>query len=166
MTWLTLIAMMTVQAEDRLVWPMPEGFKVGHQQTSANGSEIEERVPSGETVEDWTRMATRLVFPGTVAGSAFNTAMAQRWQTACPGAVATPSETGPRGADIRIDCPRNPGTGKPETMFQRVLPVPGKAYILQVAFRSMPTPEQARWAKAELDRATLCSASSTESPCR
>lgn len=166
MIWLTLIAMTAVQAEDRLVWPMPEGFKVGHQQTAANGSEIEERIPNGETVEDWTRMATRLVFPGAMDGTAFNNAMAQRWQSACPGATATPSEKGPRGADIRIDCPRNPATGKPEVMFQRVIPVPGKAYILQVAFRAVPSAAQAGWAKAELDRATLCSAAATESPCR
>lgn len=163
---LALIALFTMQAEDKLVWPMAEGFTTAFQKGSPDGSDIEERVAKGETVEAWSRMITRITFPAPVDPMLFSTRMAERWQQACTGAVASTPSTGPRGVDVRIDCPRNPSTGKPETMFQRVVPASGKLYILQVAFRSVPSAEQANWAKAELDRATLCRAGSVENACR
>ncbi|WP_294251677.1 hypothetical protein [uncultured Sphingomonas sp.] len=163
---LALIALVTLQADDTLAWPMAEGFTTAFHEESPNGSAIEERVAKGETVEAWTRMITRITFPAPVDPMLFSTRMAERWQQACPGAVASPASRGPRGVDVRIDCPRNPTTGQAETMFQRVVPASGKLYILQVAFRSVPTDVQASWAKAELDRATLCRAGAVETACR
>lgn len=163
---LALVALLALQAEEKLVWPMADGFATAFQQTAPNGSAIEERVAKGETVEAWSRMLTRITFPAPIDPTLFSTRMAERWQQSCAGAVASTPATGPQGVDMRIDCPRNPATGKPETMFQRVMPATGKLYILQVAFRSVPTTEQAAWAKAELDRATLCAAASADARCR
>jgi len=163
---LALIAMVALQAEEKLVWPMADSFATAYQQSTPDGAEIEERVAKGETVEAWSRMLTRITFPGAVDPALFSTRMAERWQQSCTGAVASAPTAGKRGVDIRIDCPRNPNTGKPETMFQRVVPASGKLYILQVAFRSVPTAEQVAWAKAELDRATLCNAASYDEACR
>lgn len=163
---LALIAILALQAEEKLVWPMADGFVTTYQQETPDGAAIEERVAKGETVEAWSRMLTRITFPQAIDPMLFSSRMAQGWQGSCAGAVASTPVSGPRGVDMRIDCPRNAKTGKPETMFQRVVPATGKLYILQVAFRSVPTAEQARWANSELDRATLCSAASAEKSCR
>jgi len=51
-------------------------------------------------------------------------------------------------------------------MFQRTVAGEGRLYVLQVAFRAMPSAKQAEWARAELDRATLCRKGPTEPACR
>jgi hypothetical protein len=164
LAWLTLVTLIGAQEGERLVWPAAHGFVVGHHQETPQAS-IEEQVPKGETVENWTRMITR-ISRGPIDPMQFAVRMAASWRQACTGAKASDPVAGPRGVDIRIDCPRNPQTGKPETMFQRTVAGGGRLYILQVAFRSVPGAEQAAWARAQLDRATLCRADSKEATCR
>lgn len=164
LTWLMIAMLPAAQESERLVWPVAQGFVVAHHQETAQVS-IEEQVPKGETVENWTRMITQLR-RGPVDPMQFAIGMASSWRQACTGAKASDPVAGPRGVDIRIDCPRNPQTGKPETMFQRTVAGEGRLYILQVAFRSTPDAKQAVWAKAQLDRATLCRAESKEAACR
>ncbi|UIJ46146.1 hypothetical protein LZK98_04125 [Sphingomonas cannabina] len=158
-------ALLGAQAGERLVWPKADGFVVAHQQDNGRTS-IEEQVPKGETVEQWTRMITTLTFAGPLDPAGFADRMAGLWSQSCPGAKAGAPVSGARGVDIRIDCPLNPQTGKPETMFQRSVAGESKLYVLQVAFRLTPTKDQAAWAMAQLDRATLCRLDSVEAACR
>jgi hypothetical protein len=162
--WLVVAMLPGAQESERLVWPVARGFVVAHHQEMAQAS-IEEQVPKGETVENWTRMITR-IRRGPSDPMQFAIGMASSWRQACAGAKAGDPVAGPRGVDIRIDCPRNPQTGKPETMFQRTVAGEGRLYVLQVAFRSKPSAGQAAWAQAQLDRATLCRAKSKEAACR
>ncbi|MBV8238508.1 MAG: hypothetical protein JO221_07035 [Sphingomonas sp.] len=152
------------RADERLVWPPADGFVVAHEQKTAKG-DIEERVARGETAERWTRMITTISFPEPIDPAVYANRMADLWRQSCPGAKATAAVSGARGVDIRIDCPLNTQTGKPETMFQRTIAGNGKLYVLQVAFRSTPTAAQGAWAKAQLDRAILCRADSKEANC-
>ncbi len=58
--WIFAAAMaLMLQAGEWVGLPPVEGFVVGYQQTAGPQS-IEERVPRGETVQDWSRMITTL----------------------------------------------------------------------------------------------------------
>lgn len=161
-----IAALFGVQAAERLVWPTAQGFVVGYTQQTPNGQVIEEQVPAGETVQAWTRMITRITLPAPIDPGTFAQRMGDMWRRSCPGATVGTPATGPKGVDIRVDCPRNPDTGKPETMVQRTIAGDGRLYVLQVAFRSAPSAAEIGWARAQLDRASLCRAGSTERACR
>jgi hypothetical protein len=66
----------------------------------------------------------------------------------------------------RLDCPRNPGTGKPETFVYRLYQGNGRLHFLQIAFRHVPTPAEIAWANAQLAAATFCEAGSAVPTCR
>jgi hypothetical protein len=161
---LACAALLFAPASDRMVWPVADGFVVVHSQHTQRG-DIEERVPSGETVDNWTRMITLVTLPDPIDPMRYAQAMAKMWGDACPDAQAGAPVRSERGVDIRIDCPINPRTGKPETMFQRTVAGDGKLYVLQIAFRSPPDAAQASWAMAQLDAATLCDDESDAPAC-
>lgn len=151
-----------------LVWPRAEGFVTGNQQSAANGS-IEEQVPAGETVNDWSRMITTIGIPGDQPPEIFTDNLAAGWKQACPGGTATSQIA---LADFRVsiesrmDCPLNPQTGKPETMFMRSFQGDHMLYVLQVAFRHVPSAAESEWAQAQLNAAVLCTAKSPKPVCK
>jgi hypothetical protein len=155
-------------AEERLAVAMTKGFVIGHKQTAQSGS-IEERVPRGETVQKWSRMITIL----KINTSASTASYAANFETvvtrACPGTTVARG-TGPAGqggVDGRMDCPRNPSTGRPETFFFRVFGGNGNAiHMIQVAFRHMPNAKEADWARAQIAGAVLCTARSSQPACK
>ncbi len=155
-------------AEEWLVWPHAEGFVVGHKETAVEGS-IEEQVPAGETVENWSRMITSMRFPGAPATEQFTDDLAAGWKKACPGSRSVSQIV---LADFRVtvearmDCPRNPQTGKPETMFMRSIPGDDALYVLQIAFRHAPDAAEVRWAEAQLAAAVMCTAKSPRPACK
>lgn len=159
---------LSAPADEWLVWPHAEGFIVGHQETAANGS-IEEQVPAGETVDDWSRMITRIEIPGDQAAEQFTDNLAARWEHSCPGgqSVSQIALADFRvSIEARMDCPRNPATGKPETMFMRSFRAQHRLYVLQVAFRHAPDAAERAWAEAQLTGATLCDAKSPKPVCK
>jgi hypothetical protein len=123
--------------------PMPAGFKVGFTQ-AGGGQTIEERVPARESVDAWTRMITIQRFAGLAAIGPHRLLerLAALMIQACPGAKADPIADGgsAAGADasLRVDCPRNPATGKPETMFARGFRGEADVHLVQYAYRSVP----------------------------
>lgn len=152
-----------------LVWPRAEGFVTGNQQSAANGS-IEEQVPAGETVDDWSRMITDMRINGDQRAKQFTDTLKAGWKNACPGGrtvsdiFITPDFGG--YVDARMDCPLNPQTGKPETMFMRVFNGEHGLYVLQVAFRHVPSAAETEWAQAQLNAAVLCTAKSPRPVCK
>jgi len=155
-------------AEEWLVWPPADGFVVGHQETAANGS-IEEQVPAGQTVDDWSRMITTIQIAGDQTAEQFTDGLASGWKNSCPGGKATSQIV---LADFRVsiesrmDCPRNPATGKPETMFMRSFPGQHRLYVLQIAFRHVPDAAEVAWAETQLSAAVLCDARSPKAACK
>lgn len=151
-----------------LVWPHAEGFVVGSHQVAANGS-IEEQVPAGETVDDWSRIITSMEIPGDQSGEHFTDELAKGWKAACPGGKAVSQIV---LADFRVtiesrmDCPLNLGTGKPETMFMRIFPAQRRLFVLQVAFRHVPAAAEVTWAETQLSAAVLCDSHSPKAVCK
>lgn len=149
-------------ADERVVIAPTPGFVVGYT-AARDGQMIEERVPSGETVQDWTAMVTIQRFPqpaDNVDAVAFLELLRANWQRACPnaraGAATTVRIAQREGSALRADCPLNPATGKPETMFARAVIGAAYLHVVQVAYRSAPTAKQADWSTALLGSIRLC----------
>ncbi|WP_338503313.1 hypothetical protein V6R86_07415 [Sphingomonas kaistensis] len=132
--------------------PALPGFIVGYKAELGGGSLLEE-VPTGETVQKWTRMVTTQKFeniayrlsPDRMMGS-----LATNYMTTCVGGTAT--EVGRDGdfSTVRADCPKNPQTGLPETMLARAIADEGTLHVFQVAWRRVPTAADLAWGEAYL----------------
>ena len=143
------------------------GFKAGDRERS-----IREEVPQGETVQRWSRMITTQRFAGIAAriGAAdFARLMTRGVIGSCPGATSSaPAEltvSGRPAAQLRVDCPQVPATGKPETFV--LLVVLGEQDLLarQVAFRSVPNEDDLQWADAVLSGSVVCKTGDIDPPC-
>ena len=142
-------------------------------QNVGGGSLIVERIPPGETVQQWTRMVTTQRFAGTIARGG----SLEEWRQYMVGALANACQrarssepnrltVGGRPAiEFRGDCPLNPGTGQPETYFIRAIEGTADLHVAQVAFRRVPSAADAEWARAHLATVTLCHVNSTDSVC-
>jgi len=151
---------------------LPE-LVVGFKNVS-DGSLIVERIPPGETVEQWTRMVTTQRFAGTIArgGSLeeWHDYMASALANSCRNSRSSEPNrltvAGRPAIEFRGDCPLNPGTGQPETYFIRAIEGTADLHVAQVAFRRVPTAADAEWARAHLATVTLCRSGATEAVCR
>jgi hypothetical protein len=56
---------------------------------------------------------------------------------------------------MRVDCPLNPATGLPETFFAKAVPGAADMHVAQVAFRRVPSAQDATWAERYLAGVTL-----------
>ena len=128
------------------------GFHSAYQAENARQS-IEEFVPEGETVEDWSRMVTFQRFvapPKAITPSQLLERIAAGFQASCSTDKIAPVETfdlnGMPAAELRVDCPVNPATSKPETMFARAIADGSHLHVVQVAFRAIPTSADVDWA--------------------
>ena len=148
-------------AAERLTQRAEPGFHVAFARSQGPAS-IQGQVPGGESVQDWSRMITTQRFAGAIAVGLSPQTMLDRlaalWPSSCPGGGMTPFAL--RGGDAnavsaRFDCALLSGTGKPETMFFRAVAGATDLHIVQVAFRSVPTPEQVAWARAHLESVSL-----------
>lgn len=147
------------------------GFVEGHRVERPHGM-IVEWVPEGETVRDWTRIVTVQRFGEAATRTrprAVIAGMAEGLPASCPGGVAGAVETlrvsGRQAARFRADCPLNPVTGRPETLFALAIAGERDIHMLQVAFRHVPSADEARWAEALLASAVLCANTRVESVC-
>ena len=144
---LTVVAgLMLAQAAllpESLDAPTPPGFVVGHEQSNGAQS-IKESVPKGESVQDWSRMVTVQHFSGlaAVGPRVILDRLGQLMTQACPGATLSAVGDAPNGnhagGSLRVDCPSNSATVKPETMFARAIAGDTTLYLVQYAFRSVP----------------------------
>lgn len=161
----------TVTGDGYIVTPDLEGFTVGYQAGNAHTG-ITEEVPQGETVERWTRMVTTQRFAGLARKADVATyagAVIDGLAGGCPGARTTPVEvttvSGRPAARFRADCPRNPGTGLPETFWLLALAGPNDIHVKQVAFRRVPDAADVRWAEDFIAGTTWCAAGTRSSDC-
>jgi hypothetical protein len=149
--------------------PLP-GLVVGYR-AAQNGRSIVEWIPQGETVEVWTRMVTVQRFPDIGPrlrfwADTFGTGLSQ----SCPGAVvgrpAYSRTDGHQQVEFRVDCPRNPETGQPETFLLRAIAGASDLHSAQVAFRHVPSAQETDWARRQLASVTLCSRENASPICR
>ncbi len=158
-----------LQGENLLVSPPPD-FKSGYE-AKRPGMVMTEMVPKAETVQNWTEMVTTQVFfqLGGVRPDAYLRDMVEKWRVACPGSVAGPVERTTTNnypvATVQLRCPRNPGTGKPETTAFRALQGAKTLYLVQYAFRADADAAMRAKAAAFLQTVSVCEAGSARHPC-
>lgn len=145
---------------ETIVAPLPPGFTVANKAAGA-GETIEERVPEGETVDRWSKMITVQRFSGLArfGPHVFLERLGALIVQACPGAEASPiadsQVEGHATAEIRVDCPLNSGTGKPEAIFARALQGESDVHVVQYAYRAKADTKKAVAAKAYLSAVRL-----------
>ncbi len=149
-----------LQDENLLVAP-PPGYEVGYH---AQNSEqlITEMVPKGQSVEDWSEMVTVQIFRSLsdVSPADFRAHMAKQWAVACPGSAlagsADATENGYTVASWTLNCRLNPDSGKPECALFKAIEGRDALYVVQKAFRYLPTAgEMDRW-HGYLDKVQVC----------
>ena len=146
---------------------------IGHRLSNGQ-SMIAERVPPGETIERWTRMVTNQRLAGELARRhAGRNGWAAIWAGSSRAAQAfgpalqpgCGSRVGLRSTSASIAL-RNPATGLPETFFVRAIGSGATLHLAQIAFRRVPSAEEARWALGHLASVTLCTSASRSPVCR
>lgn len=142
-----IAGLLAFSADAQVVRPPLPGFVVGNQQ-AAGGASILEQVPSGETVERWTRMVTTQRFEGLadrIDAAGFLNRLGALTTERCAGAKASEVRKPGTSAEIRIDCPLNPETGQPETFIARAIVHGHDLHVFQVAWRRVPTATDVAW---------------------
>jgi hypothetical protein len=137
-------------AGENLLVAMPPGYKIGYRVERGN-MVMNEMVPAGQTVDDWSEMVTVQIFHGLKAPpEKFRDALQQRWIAACPGGsganVLSGSENGYPVLVWLLDCPKNPQSGKPEITWFKAIAGNDSFYLVQKAFKFKPDKQQVdRW---------------------
>lgn len=147
---------------------------VAHEQR-ANGSTIVERIPRGETLERWSRMVTNQRFAGLMARGGGG--VLDEWlnnftgglANACPGSSTAGLQrltvSSRPAVQLRANCPRNPTTGQPETIF--LIAIAGRAdlHVAQVAYRRVPSAADIAYARVQLASVTYCQRTNASTVC-
>ena len=162
-----VLAQPTITAENLLISP-PKDFKVGFR--SDRVGSMTEWVPATETVEDWTQMLTVHIFRNAKVDAAeFLGGVGKRYMDACPGTTAKGIFTGQVNGYVvsmlLLKCPKNPGTGKPETTAFRVIKGKDALYSVQRAWRSVPSDQELGAVMQMLAKVTVCDTRTAEHPC-
>jgi hypothetical protein len=132
---------------ENLLTTMPAGYKVDFQQRKGNML-MTEMVPVSESVGNWTEMVTVQIFYGlkNVTPEQFKKRMEGLWQGSCPNgtskAIAHGAERGyPTGMWVMF-CPLNTGSGKPEITWFKAIQGADSFYVVQKAYKFVPSNEQ------------------------
>ena len=134
----------------------PADFVVANTQRQGTSQTVE-WVPRGQTVQRYNKVITLNTFvakPGLTPSTVL-TAFAQRYRAACPRAAVAPIILGGGNTGVRIDCPRTPRTGKPETVFARAVAAYPAMAIVQYATTYYTMPAEAAQARDFLGRVAV-----------
>ncbi len=125
---------------ENLLVPLPNDFQLGD--TASHGPQsLTEYVPKGETVDNWSRMITVQILrnAGNRNGAAFAANLANSWRVSCPGGDGAKAGAGTEnGYPFTLwvfECPLNPATKKPETIFLKTIIGQDSLYDVQYAYR-------------------------------
>lgn len=138
-TWATVSATSPATAESRLVSPQLEGYIVGYEASNATQS-IQEEIPAGETLENWTSMVTTQQFFDTdLTALQFAEAIQSNVNKSCEklsqGKPTALKHQEYDGASYSATCLSTRPHGGPETFFLMVIRTPDTLHVKQVAFR-------------------------------
>ena len=157
-----------LEAENLLFSP-PKDFKIGFESNRDNRL-MTEWVRAGQTVEDWSEMLTVQVYRGAAVDTeTFLRRVGNGYMNACPGTTAKGIFTGRVNGYVvsmlLLQCPKNPGTGKPETTAFRVIKGNDALYSVQHAWRAVPTDQDLDDAMHALAKVTVCDTRAASHPC-
>lgn len=140
----------------QIVLPPIGNFVPVHNQRVGRQS-IVEFVPRGQSVRSYTKMVTLNTFPvalGTTADATLAN-FAQRYQAACRGTRVAVINLGAGNRGVRMDCSRNPRTGRPETVFARAVSMKPEMAIVQYMTTYVAMPGEAAYARDFLGRVAV-----------
>ena len=152
----------------------PDEFQVGHHQRN-DKAEIVELVEPPETVDNWSKLITSLMFfdAAPTGLDAFYTQWLNGLRNACPGIkdkTVRGSVDGHAAISGSLSCPKNPQTGKPENLSAFLVQGNANLMMAQVAFRhAMTSPDAALIKRIEgslkvCDQRTLDACSARKRP--
>lgn len=155
---------------EQLLAPVPQGFVLGHEAQDATGV-LQEFVPAGESVQDWSQMMTVRVqrqFPGADPLAWHNDLVARLLQ-ACPAAsaqeVAGGDEQGTAFHLIIVGCPSSPVTGGEEWFLSKAMGGRDALYNVQGAWRGPATDALVTAWAGHLRGVLVCDTRRAEAPC-
>jgi|KBSMisStaDraftv2_1062788.scaffolds.fasta_scaffold43714_5 hypothetical protein len=154
---------------ENLLVTFPAGYKAGWQDKKPN-LQMTELVPNSEAVENWTEMVTIQTFFGMKAApEQFRDRLAKLWISSCSGGAARDVAKGPQNGYATLtwflSCPLNPSTGKPEMTWVKGIQGNDSFYVVQKAFKFMPSNEQlAPWTEY-LNKVQVCDTRLPDRPC-
>ena len=154
------IAAQPTAATEMLGINVPDAFQIGHHQRNDN-VEIIELVEPPETVENWSKLITSLMFfDGAKNGL---DASYERWRDGLRQTCPSIRETSVRGTvdghpAIRatLSCEQNPQTGMPEYLTAFVVQGDANLMMAQVAFRRSTTPQDTSLIERIADSLKVC----------
>jgi hypothetical protein len=155
---------------ENLLVTFPKNFRVGFAQKTDKG-QITEYVPQAETVDNWTEMVTVQIFHRApqLMPDFFEKTITERWKNACPGArsahLKDGAENGYAFSLFLLSCDNNPKTRKPEITWLKAIRGTDSFYVVQKAFKSVPTKEQVAETSRYLASVRVCDARGHEHPC-
>jgi hypothetical protein len=154
---------------ENLLAGLPPGYKIGF--NDRKGSQlISEMVPQNETVENWTEMVTVQIFFGLkVTPAEFKARIEKGWAQACPGGEPRPvydrAERGYATLTWVMACPLNPKTKKPEITWFKAIQGNDSFYVVQKAFKFMPSQDQATQWLRYLNDVAVCDSRLADRAC-
>jgi hypothetical protein len=124
---------------ENLLIRIPADYELGFEQTTELG-QINEFVPRGETVEEWSEMITVQLFPTHNDNerffAVFEALAAQACSSESTHVVATTKENGYRVKVFQLFCPTNLQTEMGEVTFVKTIEGRDKFYVVQKAWRT------------------------------
>ena len=155
---------------ENLLAEVPSGFKIDYQ-AEQNGVVINEMVPEGESVNDWTTLVTVQIFMGmtNTAPEQYQENMTQSWFNACENSesypVADGEENGYNFVLWQLYCPLNPSTQKVEYAYLKAIQGNDSFYLVQVAFRHEPSSDEITQWMQYLKQVQVCDSRIPEQAC-
>lgn len=156
---------------ENLIVSAPKGYHIAHQQKAQRGL-ITEMVPQGQSAENWTEMVTVQIFfgLGKVTPDDYRQRMQTLWNNACQGStfstVKSGTENGYATLMLRLNCPTNSKTGKPEYTWMKFVQGNDSFYVVQKAFKYEPSETEIVQWTSYLDRVSACDSRLPDRPCR
>ncbi len=154
---------------ENLLVGLPAGFKIAFQDRKPN-IQMTEAIPSNETLENWTEMVTIQIFFGMKSTpDQFRSRLEQWWRGACADGrgdeITKGAEKGYPFAIFVLSCPLNPKTGKPEITWFKAVQGNDSFYLVQKAFKYMPSKDQVTLTMKYLGAVTVCDLRLAERRC-
>lgn len=155
---------------ENLLAGLPQGFKIDFQGRK-NNAQMTEMVPSAQSVGNWTEMVTVQIFYGMKSTpEQFKDRITSGWMGVCKDGRFHPVGSG--GLDNGypaltwvLSCPYNPTTGKPEITWFKAVQGNDSFYLVQKAFKFMPSQEQATGALRYLTDVKVCDSRLADRQC-
>lgn len=132
---------------ENLLVAVPSGFRIDYQ-GKENNFVINEMVPQGESVNAWTTLITVEIFLGekNTTPEQYQQTLTERWFNACNDSesypVANGEENGYKFVLWQLYCPLNQSTQTMEYTYLKAIQGNDSFYLVQVAFRHEPSPDE------------------------